>query len=147
MKAILLCAFTLALLLPLALWAESYNIEGQWYNAEKTSKIQIYKTTSGSFAGKIVWLKEPNNEAGKPKVDDKNPDKDLRSRPLLNLVIVKGLTAKGNNKFDNGTIYDPKSGNTYSSKAELTGPNTMKLRGFIGISLVGRTEVWTRANK
>lgn len=147
MKALIICVFALCMLLPLTLLAETYNIEGYWHNAEKTSKIQIYKTTAGTYAGKIVWLKEPNNAAGKPKVDDKNPDKELRNRPLLNLVIVKGLTSKGGNKFDSGTIYDPKSGNTYSSKGELTGPNVLKLRGFIGISLVGRTETWTRANK
>lgn len=144
MKPILLCVFAVLLLLPLALAAETYSIEGYWHNSEKTSKIQIYKTTAGNYAGKIVWLKVPNDANGNPRVDDKNPDKSLRSRQLLNLVIVRGLTPKGANKYDSGTIYDPKSGNTYSSKAELTGPNTLKLRGFIGISLVGRTETWTR---
>ena len=145
MKALILTVIVLAMLLPIALIAETYNIEGNWYNAEKTSKISIYKTTSGHYAGKIIWLKEPNDATGNPKVDNKNPDKSLRTRPLLNLVIVKALSPKGDNKYADGTIYDPKSGNTYSSKAELTSANTMKLRGFIGVSLVGRTEVWTRA--
>ncbi len=146
MKPILLIILALAMLVPIALLAETYNIEGYWFNSEKTSKIQVYKTTSGHYAGKIVWLKEPNDENGVPKVDNKNPDKSLRSRALMNLVILRALASKGNNKYDSGTIYDPKSGNTYSCKAEITGPNTMKMRGFIGISLVGRTEVWTRAN-
>ncbi len=144
MNKLVFAVAILALLLPLALIAEIYKIEGHWYNAEKTTKIQIYKNASGNYDGKIAWLKEPN-ENGKPKVDKDNPDKSLRSRPLLNMVMVKGLKSKGNNKYDGGTIYDPKSGNTYSSKVELTGPNTMKLRGFIGVSLLGRTEVWTRA--
>jgi uncharacterized protein (DUF2147 family) len=145
MKPVILIAMLFALVFPIALLAEAYSIEGTWYNAEKTSKILLYKTTAGTIAGKICWLKEPN-ENGKPKVDNKNPDKALRSRPEMNLVVVQGLVSKGKNKWDSGTIYDPKSGNTYSSKAELIGPNTLKLRGFIGISLVGRTEVWTRAN-
>jgi uncharacterized protein (DUF2147 family) len=144
MKKLVIALAALALLLPLALLAETYSIEGYWHNPEKTTKIQIYKSGEKSYSGKIVWLKEPN-EDGKPKLDKKNPDKSLRSRPLLNMVMIKGLTSKGINKYDGGTIYDPKSGNTYSSKAELTGPNTLKLRGFIGISLVGRTEIFTRA--
>lgn len=146
MKQLLLVALVLAMLAPIALLAEIYNIEGYWFNAEKTSKIQIYKTTSGHYAGKIVWLKEPNDEKGNAKVDNKNPDTSLRTRPLLNLVIMRAMSSKGNNKYEGGTIYDPKSGNTYSSKAEVTSANTLKLRGYIGISLIGRTEVWTRAD-
>lgn len=144
MKKLIIAFAALAMLLPVVLAAKIYDIEGHWYNSEKTTKIMIYKTASGKYDGKIAWLKEPN-ENGKPKVDKDNPDKSLRSRPLLNLVIVKNLKSKGNNKYDGGTIYDPKSGNTYSSKVELSGPNTMKLRGYIGFSLIGRTETWTRA--
>ncbi|MBW6513828.1 MAG: DUF2147 domain-containing protein [Candidatus Syntrophosphaera sp.] len=147
MKPILIILIALAMLLPLALLAQAHSIEGYWHNAEKTSKIQIYKTANNTYSGKIVWLKEPNNEKGKPKVDDKNPDPKLQSRELLGLVIIQGLVSKGGNKFANGTIYDPKSGNTYSSKGEVTGPNTLKLRGYIGVSLVGRTETWTRTTK
>lgn len=147
MKKLLIIAMALALLLPVALAAKTYNIEGYWYNAEKTSKIKIFKTTAGSYAGKIVWLKEPNDAKGNPKVDLENPDPELRSRPLLDMVIIRGLVDKGKNKYANGTIYDPKSGNTYSSKAELTSPNVLKLRGYIGISLMGRTETWTRTTE
>ncbi len=147
MKNLWILALAAALLLPVALAAEDYSIEGYWYNAEKTSKIRIFKTTAGNYAGKIVWLKEPNDAKGKPRLDIENPDPELRSRPLLDLVIIRGLEDKGNNKFAHGTIYDPKSGNTYSSKGELTSPNVLKLRGYIGISLVGRTETWTRTTK
>ncbi len=144
MKKLIFAVALLAMLLPLALVAEIYKIEGFWYTQEKDAKIQIYKTSAGFYDGKIVWQKVPD-ENGKPKLDKKNPDNSLRSRPLMNLVIVKHLKSQGNNKYDGGTIYDPKSGNTYSSKTEITGPNTMKLRGFIGVSLLGRNQTWTRA--
>jgi uncharacterized protein (DUF2147 family) len=147
MKHLFLILVLAGLLLPAALLAETFDITGVWFTGEKTSKIEIYKTTSGKFAGKIVWLKVPNDEAGKPRLDVKNPDKNLKGRPLMNLVVLTGLTDKGKNKFDGGTIYDPKSGNTYSCKGELTDNNTLKLRGFIGISLVGRTDTWTRTTK
>lgn len=147
MKKLLILATALALLLPVALAAKDYSIEGYWFNAEKTSKIKIFKTTAGNYAGKIVWLKEPNDAKGNPRMDVENPDPELRSRPLLDMVIVSGLEDRGKNKYTGGTIYDPKSGNTYSSKAELSSPNVLKLRGYIGIALVGRTETWTRTTK
>jgi uncharacterized protein (DUF2147 family) len=145
MKKLIFVATLLAMLLPIALIAQTYNIEGLWYVQDKAGKIQIYKNSSGSYEGKIVWQKE-GFEDGKPKMDKKNPDKSLRSRPLTNLVVIKNLKSQGNNKYDGGTIYDLTTGNTYSVKVELTGPNTMKLRGFIGFSLLGKTLTWTRAS-
>ncbi|HNZ08007.1 MAG TPA: DUF2147 domain-containing protein [Candidatus Cloacimonadota bacterium] len=144
MKHLLIAIILIALCLPLLALKED-DILGSWYNGEKSSKIQIYKTTGGSYAGKIVWLKEPNDAKGVAKLDPKNPDKKLRGRALMNLVILTGLKSKGNDKFDGGKIYDPKSGNTYSCKGELENINTLKLRGFVGVSLIGRTDTWTRA--
>lgn len=149
MKHIIIIILALSMLLPLGLFAQKTpnRITGVWFNGEKTSKIEIYETKNGSFAGKLIWLKEPNNEAGKPKVDHKNPDAKLQSRPLMDLVILTGLVIDGNTKYKNGKIYDPKSGKTYSAKAELTNNNTLALRGYIGVSLVGRTDTWTRTTK
>ena len=146
-----LCIFALALMLslPILLSAQTAAsgdaILGTWYNGEKSSKIVIVKTKSGAYQGYIDWLKTPLDESGKAKLDPKNPDKTLRSRPLMGMVVLTGLKSKGDNKFDGGKIYDPKSGNTYSCKGELKGANTLALRGFIGVSLVGRTDTWTRA--
>jgi uncharacterized protein (DUF2147 family) len=149
MKHIIITILAISMLLPLCLLAQSTpdRITGVWFNGEKTSKIEIYATKNGSFAGKIIWLKEPNNEAGKPKVDYKNPEDKLQDRPLLDLVILSGLVSDGKTKYKSGKIYDPKSGKTYSAKAELVNNNTLDLRGFIGVSLVGRTDTWTRTTK
>ena len=149
MKNAIIILLAVLLLIPLVLFAESDTdrITGVWYNGEKTSKIEIYETKGGDFAGKIIWLKEPNNEAGKAKTDSKNPDEKLQNRPLLNLVILTGLSNDGKTKYKSGKIYDPKSGKTYSAKAELLNNNTLALRGFIGISLAGRTDTWIRTTK
>jgi uncharacterized protein (DUF2147 family) len=149
MKSTILITLAILMLLPLALFAqkESDRITGVWFNGEKTSKIEIFETKDGSFAGKIIWLKEPNDASGKPKVDNKNPEVKLQKRPLMDMVILSGLTSEGKTKYANGKIYDPKSGKTYSAKAELTNNNTLALRGFIGVSLVGRTDTWTRTTK
>ncbi len=118
------------------------KLEGLWYNQEKTAKINIFKATNGKFYGEIVWLKEPNKN-GKPKVDENNPDKAKRTQPLLKLQVLKGFEKDGENTYDEGTIYDPKNGKTYSCKITYNG-NTINVRGYVGISLIGRTAVWER---
>jgi uncharacterized protein (DUF2147 family) len=120
-------------------------IERIWYNQEKTAKVQIFKATDGKFYGKIVWLKEPNNEEGKPKVDKNNPDKAKKSTPLMGLQLLKGFKKDADTEYEDGTIYDPKNGKTYSCKINRKG-ETLEVRGYVGISLIGRTTIWTKAD-
>ncbi len=119
-------------------------IERLWYNQEKTAKIQVYKATDGKFYGKIVWLKEPLAE-GKPKVDKNNPDKARRNDPVMGLQLLKGFKKDGDHHYEDGTIYDPKNGKTYSCKISHTG-DVLDVRGYVGISLFGRTTTWTKAD-
>lgn len=123
--------------------AQSDKIEGLWFNDTKEAKIQIYKGNDGKFYGKIVWMKEPSRN-GRPKVDEKNPDKEFRKKPILNLVILKGLEKEGD-QYTDGSIYDPDNGKTYDCKMTYKGGKTLSIRGYIGISLIGRTTVWERA--
>jgi uncharacterized protein (DUF2147 family) len=128
------------------------DVVGQWMTAENKSRIEISKVSDGTFEGKIVWLKEPNypaddKEAGKTKHDRENSDKSLQSRPIVGLAIMKGFKFDGKKEWNGGTVYDPESGKTYKGKVWLEGDNTLGLRGFIGISLLGRTEKWTRYNE
>src|SRR5476651_760576 len=122
---------------------EKDKIEGLWYNDVKSAKIQITKAADGKFYGKVVWLKEPLKN-GKPKVDELNSDEKLRSRPRLGLPVLAGFEKDGDNKYVNGTIYDPNNGKTYSCKITYKG-KTLDIRGYIGISLLGRTTTWERA--
>jgi uncharacterized protein (DUF2147 family) len=117
-------------------------ILGSWANPNGQDHILIYKKGNKYF-GRLGWIKFPNDETGKPKTDKNNPDPALRSRPDLGLELLKDFTFDGDNMYEDGTVYDPKNGKTYSCKLTLEG-NTLKLRGYIGISLFGRTEIWTR---
>ena len=119
------------------------RIEGIWYNAEQTAKIQLYKATDGLYYGKIVWLKIPLLD-GKPKTDIHNPDKNRRNDPEMGLVILRHLKKINETSYDDGSIYDPKNGKTYTCKITPKG-NTLDLRGYMGISLLGRTTIWTKA--
>jgi uncharacterized protein (DUF2147 family) len=118
-------------------------IERLWYNQEKTAKIQVYKATDGKFYGKIVWLKEPLRD-GKPKVDRNNPDKAKQNDPIMGIQLLKGFKKNGDHGYEDGTIYDPKNGKTYSCKITHNG-ESLDVRGYVGISLFGRTTVWTKA--
>jgi uncharacterized protein (DUF2147 family) len=121
------------------------DISGTWLNQDGDAHIKIFES-KGKYFGQIVWLKIPNDpETGKPKLDKHNGDDAKKTRPILNLIIMVNLTWNENNQdWEGGAIYDPKSGNTYSLTCKLTDKNTLQLRGYMGISLLGRTDIWTR---
>jgi uncharacterized protein (DUF2147 family) len=82
--------------------------------------------------------------AGKEKVDRENPDATLRTRKIVGLVLMSGFVFDGKGTWQKGTIYDPDNGKTYKSKIKITDGGVLKVRGFIGVSLIGRTSQWTR---
>lgn len=150
MNKVILITLAIAVLFPLCLIAqtnEADSILGVWFNGDKTSKIEISRTTTGNYAGRVVWLKDPNNDKGKPKVDHKNPNAEIRAHPLMGLVVVTGLEYKGKGSYGDGKIYDPKFAKTYSSKGDLESNDILKLRDYIGVSLTGRTDTCTRTKK
>ena len=141
-KFLLVLLFTL---MRIAGYCQTDAIERLWYNEEKTAKIKIYKSETGKFCGKIVWLKVPEKN-GKPKVDERNPDKTRRTDPILGLLLLKGFVKKDEKTYDGGTIYDPKNGKTYSCTINHKG-DKLDVRGFVGFSFLGRTTVWTLAEE
>ena len=119
------------------------DIIGIWLTGGKEpAKIQIYKVGE-KFYGKIIWLKNPT-ENGKQRVDGNNPDKAKQSNPIIGLLMLTGFKFDGDDEWKGGDIYDPESGKTYSSYMYLKDKDTLKVRGYVGISLFGRTETWAR---
>jgi uncharacterized protein (DUF2147 family) len=140
----LIIAVSLLAALQLAAQKKADDVMGIWLtNGKDPAKIQIFKSADKYF-GKIVWLKSPD-ENGKPKVDSKNPDESKRNQQIMGLVILQGFKFNGSDEWEDGKIYDPESGKTYSCYISLKDNNTLKVRGFVGISLLGRTEVWSRS--
>lgn len=121
------------------------DINGIWQTGSGKARVEI-KKVGAKYYGKIIWLKTPLNNEGKPKLDVNNPDPSKRGAPLIGLNMLLGFEYGGGNKWENGTIYDPENGKTYSCKAELTSPSTLNIRGYIGFSMIGRTDTWTRVN-
>lgn len=134
-----------ALGFPLFSFGQSESaILGLWYNTEKTAQVEIVKKGS-EFLGKIVWLKDPNPN-GKPAVDKENSDPKLKSRPLMGLPILQNLKYSSG-AWQDGKIYDPKNGKTYSCELKLKSPELLEVTGYIGFSFVGRTVEWTKVKK
>ncbi|GHE28349.1 hypothetical protein GCM10017764_08400 [Sphingobacterium griseoflavum] len=135
MKKIALTCF--AVLLTFFVFAQASDpIIGKWQNPSGEGKIEIYKKGNKYF-GKLYWIKDAN------KKDEKNPDASLRGRKIQGLEILTNFTKNGDT-YQDGQIYDPKSGKTYSCKMTLKGKDKLDIRGYMGVSLLGRTETWKR---
>lgn len=118
-------------------------VTGLWLTGNGKGKIQIFKGIDGLFHGKIAWMNDPL-EDGKPKLDKNNPDPSKRKTPILGLQIMRGFRFDRDKLWIDGKIYDPERGSDYSCKMTLVNEKTLDVRGFIGLSLFGRTDTWKR---
>jgi uncharacterized protein (DUF2147 family) len=125
------------------------DILGPWTTDGGDSRLEFFKCGE-NICGKIAWLKQPNyidskdGPVGKTKVDRKNPNPALRNRPILGLQVMKGLTARGDKRWEKGICYDPETGKSYKCKMKLVSPKRLELRGYIGVSIIGRNFILTR---
>lgn len=145
MKKILLLLL-MSVLVKLAGAQSAQTIAGTWWNQEKTSKIDVFEK-DGKFTGKISYLVPEKYVNGQAPKDAQNPDPQLRNRSMLGLAILSGLSYNATEKqWQNGQIYDPKSGKSYDCYAWFEGStDKLFLKGYVvGIKWLGRSTVWTR---
>lgn len=122
------------------------QIEGIWWNEEKSSRVEVFEE-NGKIYGALVYLKDNKNPDGTtPKLDNNNPEEDFQSRKLVGLRILTDLEwDEDDNEWDDGEIYDPKSGNTYSCYAHLQKDGKLYLKGYVlGMPFLGRSTLWTK---
>jgi len=112
------------------------KIIGKYWSPKKDGKIEIYKTGNNYF-GKII-------SGEKPVKDVNNPKPELRNRDVIGMVFLTNFIY-ADKQYQDGEIYDPTSGKTYSCKMWMENQN-LKVRGFLGFSLLGRTETFDRIN-
>lgn len=96
-----------------------------------------------SVCGRIVWMAEPALPSGEPKRDQRNENPALRDRTVCGMQMIGGFEPDGPGVWENGEIYNPRNGRTYSADMTAAG-DTLRLRGYIGAPLFGETQVWTR---
>ncbi len=149
LKALFLFVSFAAIPLVMSSQSKADRICGLYYASDpgngEGSQIKIYKAADGTYEGKVVWMQYPNHPDGKPRKDVKNPDPQKRNQTNVGIVIIKGFTYnEANDEWENGSVYNPGSGKTYRSYMKLEPDNKLKVRGYLGISLLGKTVTWTR---
>jgi len=111
---------------------------GQYWGEDNRYIIEMYKE-GGQYKGRFVWHIEDE------KKDENNPNPDLQNRPLVGLTFLTDFQYyERGNRWTDGKAYAADDGSTYSGKIWLEDPNTLKMRGYIGISLFGRTATFIR---
>lgn len=138
------CSIFLSLI-ALSAWAGQSDVAGRWLSGDGEGWIEI-QVVGDSLIG-IIAGSPTIRKGDPPRYDDLNPDPSLRDRPLDGMTIMSGLRYDGDGRWSGGTIYDPNSGKTYKCTLTQIDANTVKLRGYIGISLFGRSDTWTRDSK
>ena len=122
------------------------DVFGEWYSIDpdtgaKESVIELYKTGDKIYGKIIQILKEEDKD--KTCIECAGKDKN---QPIQGLVIVRGLSKEGD-EWTGGKILDPKNGKLYKCYIALEENDKLKLRGYIGFSLIGRTEYWYRVKE
>jgi len=111
---------------PAEAWAEG-EVTGIWIMDNGKVTVSV-APCDGGLCGTVVALKKPRDDKGRPRLDKENPNKSLRSRPVIGLTILSNMKPSGSNKW-RGTIYNPDDGYTYRSKMKLQNASTMKVEG------------------
>ncbi|USG59472.1 DUF2147 domain-containing protein [Sneathiella marina] len=117
------------------------DVTGTWSTVEGKSHVKI-EPCGDKFCGKIVWLKEPNNAEGKPKKDINNTDEALRGRPILGMELLNGFSPESKTEWDDGTIYNPEDGKTYSSTLTIAKSGELEVEGCV--LFICKTQVWKK---
>ncbi len=116
---------------------------GLWYAEGGAARVSI-EPCGEELCGRVAWLRSPFDENGCDLQDRNNPDPSLRSRRVEGLEVLWGLRRGAGDTWNGGTIYDPGSGSTYTCTLGFDGPDRLRLRGYLGIPLLGRTTTWIR---
>ena len=138
----LLFAVLLLCIVPKARAQSPQSIIGTWLSESRDGKILIYQS-GNKFFGKLIGGNKLYDEKGNQRKDIFNPDEQLKKRPLLNLIILSDFIYS-DGKWKQGHVYDPNNGKLYNAALTLKS-NQLEIRGYVGISLFGRSTVWTRS--
>lgn len=123
--------------------AQSQTVLGKWKTVddetgEAKSIVEVYEK-SGKVYGKVVEILRADH---KKDICTKCEGAE-KNKPILGMVIMENLKKDGS-EYSGGTILDPESGKKYKCYIELESPDKLKLRGYIGLSIMGRTQYWIR---
>lgn len=120
------------------------GIVGLWYTQDRDGVIDLYPCAE-KICGRFHWLEKETEENGQPSRDDRNPDPELRARPLCGMTFMGDFAKESGDRYSDGWIYSPRSGSTYKARLTLSDSNTLLLHGYILTPFLGETQTWKRA--
>jgi uncharacterized protein (DUF2147 family) len=125
--------------------------QGVWLTEARDAAVLIAPCAGDDdglmLCGRIVWLKDANDESGAPRRDTRNPDPARRARPICGLVVMGGLRPSGPDRWDDGSVYNPQDGRIYTGEMALLADRRLRVRAYLGMPFFGQTQVWTRADR
>ncbi|WBA42866.1 DUF2147 domain-containing protein [Hymenobacter canadensis] len=117
---------------------------GVWADDTGDSHIELYRCGE-QLCGRLVWLRAPTDANGKPRLDEKHPTPERRTQLLQNLTVLQNLRYNAEtDRWEDGEIYDPENGRTYSCYVAAAGKDRLEVKGYIGFSLIGKAHYWQR---
>ena len=119
------------------------EIFGRWVVESGKAVVEILPCGQRA-CGRIVWLKNSHDEAGTPKRDVMNPDPKRKDRLLCGLLLIEGLTRRKDGAWVRGKIYSARDGGTYGLDVTLIDEDSLAVRGYVGIDILGSTRIWRR---
>lgn len=116
---------------------------GLWLTENQRSVIELYQCKSGEplLCGKIAWIID-----GGMQFDTKNPDSSKHKRPLCGMTIVSNLKMSSPTFWTGGKVYKADEGDTYDANMTILSSDSVELRGYVGISMFGKTQKWKRVS-
>lgn len=134
----------LVLFLMTTFYVQGQNVIGKWKTIDdETGKakaiVDVYEK-SGKIYGKVIAILEEEHK----KDLCVNCSGEDKNKPIIGMIIIKGLSEIENNEYGSGKILDPKTGKVYRCFIHLEEKDKLKVRGYIGISILGRTQYWYR---
>lgn len=132
---------------PVSQSAQDLTPEGVWLHDNERIRVKIVRCDEQRdepLCGTVVWLKNPDDEEGEPRRDIENPDRSQRGQPIVGTTVIHGLVRGGPRLWTDGTIYNPDDGERYNARVEVVDSNTLHVRAYVMLPLLGQTKVWTR---
>jgi len=120
---------------------DTQSITGFWMTQDRDAVVEFYPCDD-MICGRFHWLQDDSAE--NPSFDDHNRDPDKRRRPLCGLQFLGDFKPQGQGRFTDGWIYSPQDGSTYSANLALQNADTLELRGYVLIPLLGQSQIWHR---
>jgi uncharacterized protein (DUF2147 family) len=118
---------------------------GVWLTGKKKAAVEIMPCDDAAerLCGRLVWMQKLYDDKGRLRLDWYNPDESKRRQPMCGVSVLRHLRKNGDGEWE-GKVYNPKDGKTYSGIVRPQSEDTLELRAFLGIELLGKSETWTR---